>query len=191
MNREKIKQIEEIVKKACYENKFFSEKEFQWRHTDFVRNFSVKLAKKLKADVELCEVAALLHDIGRMRYGPDDHEITSAKDTDKILHELGYNEEFIKKASRAVLTHRGSTKPDPVTIEEKIVACADAMSHFEDAAMLFAIMNREAKEHKKTAPELIEIFSSKLDRAWVKVCRIPEAQKMLKKKREALKLIFG
>ncbi|MBD3263032.1 HD domain-containing protein [Candidatus Woesearchaeota archaeon] len=185
---DKLKKVEEIVKASCLTSKRFKAHKFQWAHVQSVRKFAIELAKKLNADIEIVDMAALLHDIGRVRYSHEDHEKTSAEDSEKILKELDYPNEFIKKVIRAVLTHRGSALPEPETTEEKIVACADAMSHFDNLLTLFYVYMRD---FEKTPEEAREWTVGKIEKAWRKVCKIPEAKELLEEKYKAAKLIFA
>jgi len=186
--RSKIEKIEEIVKEACMTSKRFKAHNFQWIHTDFVRKYALALARKLNADQDVVEVAALLHDLGRIRYAVEDHEKTSARDGEKILRDLDFDEDFIKKVIGAVMAHRGSAPPEPETIEEKIVSCADAMAHFDSLLNLFYVYVRD---FNKTPGEAREWILQKIDKAWNKVCKMPEAKEMVKEKYKAAKLIFS
>ena len=98
--RTQIKEIANFVKEACFKSKW-KYKKWQWDHVVLVRKHALKLADKVKADKKIVEVAALLHDIGRIKYKPKNHEITSAKETEKILKKLKLDEEFIKKVKAA------------------------------------------------------------------------------------------
>ena len=63
MKRDKIKEIEEIAKtyfegaSVCHD----------WSHVDRVRNLALTIGAKEKVNLEVLEIAALLHDIGRKK----------------------------------------------------------------------------------------------------------------------------
>lgn len=183
----KIKIIENLVKKECGNSKYFAYKDFQWNHMNSVRKYSVELAKKLKADVYTVEIAALLHDIGRLRYGPDNHELTSSEEAVKILQKLRFEKGFIEKIRRIILTHRGHSKHKPKSLEEKIVACADAMSHFDSVPELLILMAKNPGTSIKFTKEWV---NKKIANAWIKVSRIPFAREMVRKKYEAAQLLL-
>jgi HD superfamily phosphodiesterase len=77
-------------------------------------------------DIEVLELAAILHDTGYIK-GPADHEIVSVEIATKFLQEHGANETVIERVSCCIL----ATKLDvePKTTLEKIIRDADA-SHF-------------------------------------------------------------
>lgn len=182
-----IKKIENLVKRDISKSKW-KHKKGQWEHIDSVRKHALQLAGKLKADKKVIEVAALLHDIGRIRYEPKDHEITSAKDTEKILKKMKLDETFIKKVKTAVLSHRGAAPPAPKTKEEKIIAAADAMHHFDIVPRLISLVTREFKY----SPEQARKWTiNKIEKAWKKVSKLPAAKKMMQKKYEAIMLVLG
>ncbi|OGJ12783.1 hypothetical protein A3K82_02465 [Candidatus Pacearchaeota archaeon RBG_19FT_COMBO_34_9] len=131
---EKIRQfVEEESKKPTakygYEPYLF--------HLIPVRNYAVKLAKKLGADVEVVEIAALLHDIGSIIYGRENHHVTGAEITEKKLKELGYPQEKIERVKSCILNHRGSVNNHKATVEEQIIADTDSLSHFDNLSGLF------------------------------------------------------
>ncbi len=73
-----IEKVREIVKKECYERS----RKF---HISHVVKYAKLLGKKLNADEELAELGALLHDIGRIKFGAKNHEITGIYEAEKIL----------------------------------------------------------------------------------------------------------
>ena len=102
-------------------------------HCKAVRDIAVKIAKKAKADVELVEAGALLHDIGRSKT----HEITHAIEGVKIARELGLPDYIINIIKRHIgagleseeAKRLGLPAKDyiPETLEEKIVSHADSL----------------------------------------------------------------
>ena len=182
-----IKKIENIVKKDCSKSRW-KHKKGQWEHIYFVRKHALQLAGKLKADKKVIEVAALLHDIGRIRYEPKDHEITSAEDTEKILRKMNLDKKFIRKVKAAVLSHRSGAPPEPKTKEEKIIAAADAMHHFDIVPRLISLATYELKLNPEQAREWT---LNKIKRDWKKVSKLPAAKKMIQKKYEAAILLLG
>lgn len=104
-------------------------------HTYRVYKNCLKIAENepnIKVDTEVLSVAALLHDIAR----PDedahpekhiDHAILGAEKAYEILIDLGANEEFAKKVSSAIKTHRFRGGLVPETIEAKILFDADKL----------------------------------------------------------------
>jgi len=133
--------IEEIRRFVEEESKKPSAKyDFEIYKFHFVpmREYAVKLAKKLNADIEIVELAAWLHDIGSVIYGRENHHITGAGIAEKKLKELNYPEEKIGKIKLCILNHRGSVNNCRISIEEQIISDADAISNFDNLTGVFA-----------------------------------------------------
>jgi uncharacterized protein len=94
-----------------------------YEHVDRVVKIAVLLAKKEKADRELVQVAAILHDVGRGIGQP--HNETGAKLASEILNNLQYPPEKTKKVARIVLLHDIGSESKLRSLEEKIVWDAD------------------------------------------------------------------
>ena len=126
--------VAETVRKACFseENQYESS---VWKfHILSVVKFSLILGEKLKADLEILELAALLHDYGAVldENFAKEHHIHGARLAGELLEKLGYPEEKIKKVQACIYAHRGSIKIERKTVEEKIIASADAMAHITE-----------------------------------------------------------
>lgn len=178
------KQIIEIAK----EN--YEEEDYKYHILPVVKN-ALLLAKKLNADLEVVEVASYLHDIGRaVKRGQfvkeNEHHILGVDKTRKILKEVGYDESFIKKVEHCILTHRGRKGPNPETIEAEIVACADAMAHFDTFLDLFNFFLKTTNSFE----ELILEIEQKMDRNWNKKLTLPEAKEIVREKYDAIMLLL-
>ncbi len=103
-------------------------------HSHAVAKKALEIAEritKVKLDIDLIEIGALLHDIGRTRTHGFDHGIQGGK----ILRERGFPESIVRICERHILG--GLDKDDarevglpiknylPETMEEKIVCLAD------------------------------------------------------------------
>lgn len=132
-----IKEVKKFVKEESLKP------ESKYGYEPFVFHFgptvkyAEKLAEKLGADKEAVVIAAWLHDIGSIMKGRKDHHITGAKIAGKKLKELGYPKEKIELVKKCILNHRGSQKKKPGSLEEKIIADADALSNFNNIAGIF------------------------------------------------------
>jgi uncharacterized protein (TIGR00295 family) len=102
------------------------------RHVKMVRDYAVEIAEQNpRADRDLVEAGALLHDIGRARTHGIDHAVVGSE----ILREEGVDERIVRIVERHI--GAGITKEEaaylglppkdylPETIEEKIVCHAD------------------------------------------------------------------
>lgn len=167
-----------------------TKEDFKYHIIPVVKN-ALLLGKKLNANLEVLEIAAYLHDIGRARYWEDfnitkGHHIVGSEKTQKILKSIGYSNDFIKKVSNCVLYHRKQKGYEPKTLEEEIIVCADAMAHFECFLNLFNKYINEAKSFE----EAILLLNKKIEKDWKVKISIKEAKNISKKNYEAVKLIL-
>ena len=95
------------------------------KHIQTVIDNSLELSKDLDVDIDMVYTIAAYHDIG-LRYGRDDHEISSGKrlQEDRKLRNW-FTEEEILTMKEAVEDHRASRKEEPRSIYGRIVAEAD------------------------------------------------------------------
>ncbi len=102
-----------------------------------VKNAQI-LAQEFGADEEIVIIAAWLHDIASITdYSLYEmHHIHGANIAENILKQFNYEEEKINKVKECILNHRGSVNNAKLTIEEKCVADADAISHFDSIPSL-------------------------------------------------------
>jgi len=175
-----IEKVREIVKNEC--------EEWDWKyHIMPVVKYSNRLARELSVDEEIVELGALLHDIGRIRYGGENHEKTGVLEAEKILRELNYPQKTIDEIKHIVESHRGSKDISPKTLSAKIVANADAMAHFDVIPLL---VRGGLKLNNNNLEKAFSWVYKKLERDWNKKLTIPEAKEITKKKYEAFKLLF-
>ena len=108
-------------------------KDWAWKtHIGLVVKYSIELTEKLDADKEVVEIAAWIHDIEKLEGKREKHHIIGAKRAEEILTNLNYSKETIEKVKHCILTHSSDKNYPPKTIEAKIVASADALSHFDN-----------------------------------------------------------
>jgi len=179
MNK-KIDKIRKLVKKTC--------KEGDWKyHILVVVKYARKLAKIYKADEEIVELAALLHDIGRTKLHDDEnHHISGVPEAEKILKKYNYSEKIIEEVKHCVRSHRGSKDIKRKTISAEIIANADAMAHFDVLPIFFYW-----RKDKESFEEIIEWVDEKIERDWNKKITLSKAKKMVEKKYKAIKLLLN
>ncbi|MBU1112156.1 MAG: HD domain-containing protein, partial [Nanoarchaeota archaeon] len=136
---------------------------------------------------EVVELGALLHDIGRVKFGGKDHDITGVPEAEKILRELNYPEETIEKVKHCVHTHRASVNRKAETIEAEIIRDADALSHF-DALPLLA--RAGLRKYEDDVQKTTEWIYAKLQRDWNNKMHLPESKEMVKEKYKAAMLLL-
>lgn len=178
-----MQNIVEIVKAKLLE---YTKKSFEkdgydfWNeHIKYVFQNAHDLAVKRGADVEICELGALFHDMAMAaEFGPrEEHEIYGAKMARSILSELGYPAEKIDLVEKCVLHHRGSKDDSRDTAEEQILADADVIAHFDNIPSLFSLAYNKMN---LSIPEGKGFVKNKLMRDYRKLG--PESQKELKER---------
>jgi uncharacterized protein len=104
-----------------------------WSHTwRVLNNARIIAAGEKKADIQVVETAAVLHDIARPEElkskGKLCHAVIGSEIAGKYLMKCEFrNDEFIRKVCNCVKTHRYRSGHSPLSIEEKIVYDADKM----------------------------------------------------------------
>lgn len=148
---------------------------------------SKRLARKLKAEIELIELAAWLHDIGSIIKGRKDHHKTGARIAEKKLLELNYPKDKIKLIKKCVINHRGSVNNNRESIEEKIISDTDAIVCFDTVPGLFkaAYIFEDL-----TQGEARVSVRKKLERKY-KQLYFKESRDMVRKKYKAMKELLS
>ncbi len=132
-----VETIKDFVEKECLKpDSKYGYEPFVYHFISMVK-YAGELADELGGDKEVILIAAWLHDIGSIVHGRENHHITGAKIAEEKLRKLNYPEEKIELVKKCILSHRGSQSNDPQTIEEKIVADADAISNFDNIPGIF------------------------------------------------------
>lgn len=151
-----------------------------------VRNYAVMLAKKLGVDSEIVEVAAWMHDVGSIIYGRENHHITGAEIAERKLKELDYPEDKLELVKKCILNHRGSVNSAKESLEEIIIADADAMSNFDNIGGIF--MAAFIYENKGQA-EAAKSVRTKLINSYNKLSS--DSKSIIQPKYEAAMLLFN
>ncbi len=177
-----INEIKNLVKSECL-NLGFVKDWFYDRHLLGVEKFAKELLKKLpKANEEVVTLGVWLHDLQRVRGLKGDHAKAGAAEAEKVMKEFGYDQETIGRVKEIILSHCCNTGLAPKNLEGKILASADAMSHYiNDFYLTIALTGeRNLREYKEWALE-------KLDRDYNKKIFFGFARKMIAKRHNILK----
>lgn len=165
-----VRKIKEELLKRCdaYNKKYGYD--FWNDHIKYVVKNSIELAEKYDADVEIVELGALLHDIAMpSEIGPrEEHNIYGAKIADELLTKLNYPEDRKERVKECILRHRGSKDLLRNTIEEKCVADADVIAHFDCIPSLFHLAFGK-NEMGMSIKEESEFVKKKLNRDYNKL----------------------
>ncbi len=130
-------------------------------HAEAVTNFARRLCELFNANEDIVIPAAILHDIGY--YGMDgnllldmmakklseeqenkikiEHMENGAKFAEKILNELNYDPELIKKIVYIIKKH--DLKDECTSVEEKIVRDADKLARFSKTGFYTDVKRRQ------------------------------------------------
>lgn len=156
-------------------------------HIVNVVKYSKMLAEKIGADIEVVEIAALLHDYASIkdRAMYEDHHIHGAKEAERILKELNFCEEKIEKVKECIISHRGSVKKHKKSKEAICVANADAMSHMDNIPSLLYLAYCNKQMSIDNGAEWV---LGKIERSWNKLS--DEAREIMKEKYESIQKVL-
>lgn len=181
-----VDKVKDYVKEVCdgleHGDEWFN------NHFSSVVKYSKALCIEKKADIEILEIAAWLHDIGSILIGRENHHITGMDLAEKKLIEFGYDEEKIEKVKHCIFAHRGSQNIKRESTEAEILADADSMSHFDELAGLFKYefiisgINFRQREAQKNVRD-------KLERSYKKLSEY--AKKIIKPRYDAAMLLLN
>jgi hypothetical protein len=128
------------------------------------------------ANRDVVGLAVWFHDIGRLEGINDGHDQYGAAEAQKVLSANHFPQDMIDLVTAACAAHRAE-EVKPVTIEAKILATADAMSHFIHSFYVRIIESRRKTTEFHQALALIKL---KLDRDFNEKISLPEAKAKIK-----------
>jgi predicted hydrolase (HD superfamily) len=178
----KLEQIKQQIEKECKELKKAPDWFFD-KHLLGVEKMARELLKKLpEANEEIVMLGVWLHDLERIRDIDGEHAKMGAIESEKVLKEYDYNKETIEAVKKIILTHSCDSDLMPESIEGKILASADALSHFiNDFYINIAVLGqRNTEEFKKYALD-------KLNRDCNKKIQFDFAKEMIQERYDTIK----
>ena len=183
-----IEEIAKIVEDACKKETNYFGYGIWTHHILNVVKYAKLMAKKLNADIEIVEIASLLHDYASIiNYDfYEDHHIHGADEAEKLLKKFDYSQEKIELVKNCIISHRGSKIKSKESKEALCLADADSMAHFDSISSLFYLA---FFSHKMNIDEANNWLMQKLERSWNKLS--PEAKEIIADKYHACKLILG
>jgi len=102
-------------------------KESDWQHTHRVFNYALQIAEtENESNFEVVSLAALLHDIGRVRSSQNHAKKGSAK-AYELLIDQGYSKDLAREVAECILSHSIGSETEPQTLEAKILFDADKL----------------------------------------------------------------
>lgn len=177
------KLTEEITQIVITEDK----EDYYKNHISLVVHYAIILAHIEKEDEEAIELAALLHDIGRIRYGGKNHNLKGEKDAREILKQHNYDSKKTKKICNAIISHGGGDEFSVTNLFSKIIRSADGLSHLDVIPYLLAIyLKKNRGDLGKAIKKLIE----KLEFEWNKKITLQSAKMIGKAKHDSAVLML-
>ena len=174
--------IEQIVEQACAADTNIFGYDIWTHHILQVVQNAKRLAPRFNADLEIVELAALLHDYASIKdkalYA--EHHIHGPIEAEKLLKRFGYPEEKTEAVKDAIATHRASVTFEHRSAEGACLANADAMSHIEQASSLLYLAY---VHHGMGIDEGRTWVKAKLQRSWRKLRE--DVQDLVRDKYEA------
>lgn len=164
-----MKNIFEKIKSKVKKELLGVKKSHNWEHTQRVINLALHIARKEKADIFIVKIAALLHDIGRLKEDSSNGKINHAEYgsilAQKILKDNKIKNDTIKKIVHCIESHRFRGRIRPETKEAKCLFDADKLDSigavgigraFLFAGEVGAKLHNSNVNIKKTKPYTIE-----------------------------------
>ena len=138
------------------------------------------------ADKNVVLLSCWLHDLGHFKAKTldqvdavkPDHHLVGAKMAKKFLSKYKLPKDQVDKIINCILCHRGSEPYAPKKLEEKIVAVADTLSHFQSIFYLLFFKIYP----KYSLDEFVVLQKAKLKRDWRDLSLLPKAQEMVENK---------
>lgn len=181
----RVEQIKRLVKNECSRSRFI-DSWFYDVHLLGVERFAKELLKKLpQADREIVWLGVWLHDLGKVRGIKGNHAKRGAAEAEKVMRQFGYPEKMMPPVKAIILSHGCKAGLKPKTLEGKILASADAMSHYaNDFYLTIAVTGeKNLSNFKKWALE-------KLAKDYNKKIFFAFARKMIARRHEILKEVL-
>ncbi|UCC16419.1 MAG: HD domain-containing protein [Dehalococcoidales bacterium] len=100
-------------------------------HVRLVRKYTRELAEIENVDSRIIEIAAILHDIGRIEAG-EGHYVRSHDLSKPFLETIDLSEEDRELILECILKHSMSYASKDNSIEVRIIQCADALANLFD-----------------------------------------------------------
>ncbi|MBI4709230.1 MAG: HD domain-containing protein [Candidatus Portnoybacteria bacterium] len=160
----------------------------------------IKYASRLlkiykKADRKIVLISCWLHDIAHL-YAKDgeeitmvkkDHHINSAKIAEQILKKYNIEEKEIDRIKNCILRHRNAGLHKARSLEEKVVAVADTLSHF---GSIFYFTYFKFHPHR-SLERMVKDDLAKLERDWRDLQLLPGARELVEAEYKVLKRLLG
>lgn len=179
-----VEKIKKQIKIEIYNSSYIGSWFFDEHLLGVEKNAKFLLSNLPEADDEVVMLGVWLHDLQRIRAIKGDHQKVGAKEAEKELIKFAYKKELIDKVKKIILSH-SCTSVLPDTLEGKVLASADAMSHYyNDFYLRIATLGeRDLDDFKEWALE-------KLSRDYSIKISFDFAKERIKKRHDFLRKLF-
>jgi uncharacterized protein len=177
-----IHQVARIVETACAQSTNIFGYGIWTHHITQVVAYAKKLAPLFNADVEMVELAALLHDYASVKDAAlyADHDVHGAIEAERILQQFAYPQPMIDAVKHCITAHRASTFVERRSPEAECLANADAVAHINNVPSLlylaFVQQSQDIDEGRRWVRAKLERSYRKLD---------PRVQTLVRKRYDA------
>ena len=147
-------------------------------HVNLVRKYALRLAEIEKANKRVIDIAAILHDIGKIK-GRERHNEVSCELSKDFVYSLDIPEKEKELILRCILKHRVQFASENDEIEVKILQSADALG------TLFDDKWQEYTRRTMSKEELLKTYDKALNKITLESARklaepkIKELKRML------------
>lgn len=171
-----IQEVEKIVEAACAADTNIFGYGIWTHHITQVAEQTKQIAPLFRADPEIVEIAALLHDYASVKDEAlyEEHHVHGPIEAEKILKRLDYPPDKIEAVKHAIAAHRASVQVQRRSAEAECLANADAMTHILHVPSL---MHLAYVQHGMGIDEGVAWVKAKLKRSWAKLQ--PEVQALV------------
>ncbi len=183
--RQDVKKLYKSSSDECMRTWFFE------NHVEVVEKYAEEIAAKSGANKEIAVLAALFHDVARVRNIDKEPELMdeSLNMSRDMMKQHGYSEQEIEQVKSAILPHscRGTA---PETPEAKVLATADALAHLMTDFYFVLPFNgwlKAAKNFEGYRNWVLE----KIERDFNRKIFFDEYKELVRKRYDAIKTIFN
>jgi len=146
------KYLVNIIKNSPYCDSWFYQK-----HILVVEKLAMELCDNYpEANRDAVSLMVFLHDIGRADNHSENHDLYGSEYARKLLTKNQFSTNFIDLVAEGCKTHSCDTFSKPTSLEGKILATADAMSHFHNGFYLQIFYSWSQKIDEKHYPKLVK-----------------------------------
>ena len=158
-----IEQVESFAK--GYYDKVTVRPNIWETHVLLVRKYAVELAEKEKVSPQIVDIAAILHDIGRIETGAE-HNVRSHDLSKPFLETIDLAENDRMLILECILKHSTRYASEDNRTEVRVIQCADALANLFDEEL------QEYSRNTMSKAEINQAFSKLLNKITLDSARV-------------------